>query len=112
MLYHPFFVNIHTVIPEHVLRYAEQLLINSNTTKTKPSTSITEITRNPSVSVGENESPKRTTPTRNALNAQSRNQIPLFKKQPIPSVLKYGDFRQPPKVQTQQFRGSSLPTKV
>jgi serine/threonine protein kinase len=48
MLYHPFFVNIHKMIPAHIYKYAPNLL---TPIKSKPSTSITEVTRNPSASI-------------------------------------------------------------
>jgi serine/threonine protein kinase len=55
MLYHPFFVNIHKMIPPHIYAYAQNLL---TPIKPKPSTSITEGKRHTSSSIDRIEGPQ------------------------------------------------------
>lgn len=122
MLYHPFFVNIQKVIPPHIFKHAEQLL-NPHSAKSKPSTSITDVSRNQSASVGDVvdiNSPKRRMNNVSAslpknppvINNRSRNiqQLPTILAGP--SVLKYNDSHKVFAAQSHEFRGSSLPTNI
>lgn len=126
MLTHPFFVNIQKVVPLHIYKYAERLLTASSI-KSKPSTSITQVSRNPSASIGDSDSPKRyinnvsaslpKNPPNLVNNLSRKIQQPANPKQllPAPSVLRYVDPRESQRVilgHAQDVRCNSLPINV